>query len=160
MIQTKIDRYWQQFLASLPAEARDKSYVEAYWFGVEPEDAKAITPLVLQGTKTATGSVLWTFEADGKPIPKVGDYNIVTDGNDKPLCVLETTEVRILPLDEVDAQFAFDGGERDRTLESWREIYWQFAQHECERIGREATWKIPIICERFRVVYQQPLDLN
>jgi uncharacterized protein YhfF len=158
-VQTKIDRYWQQFLASLPVEARDKSYVEAYWFGMKCEDAKEIIPLVLQGIKTSTGSILWSFEADGKPSPKLGDYNIVTDGCDEPVCVLETTEVRILPLDEVDAQFAFDGGEGDRTLVSWRKLYWEFAQHECKRIGRESelTWKIPIICERFRVVYQQPL---
>ena len=36
------------------------------------------------------------------------------------MCVIQTTEIRHLPFDEVDAQFAFDEGEGDQSLEYWR----------------------------------------
>lgn len=153
----RIDRYWQQFVTVSP-ELKPDHFVEAYWFGIEPQDAKGIAQLVMKGIKIATGSILWSLEHDGKPIPKVGDYNIVTDGYDHPLCIVLTTQVRILPLNEVDAQFAFDGGEGDRTLAGWRDIYWRYLQSECIRIGREPTWQAPIICERFRVMYQDALE--
>jgi uncharacterized protein YhfF len=36
--------------------------------------------------------------------------------------VLETTDLRVIPFGEVDAQFAFDEGEGDRTLAWWRSV--------------------------------------
>ncbi|MBI4640688.1 MAG: ASCH domain-containing protein [Candidatus Tectomicrobia bacterium] len=138
-------------------EPRPARYVEAFYFGTKPERARDIANLVLDGIKTATGSLKWSYDFDGKPLPHVGDLSIVTDGYNHPFCIIETTEVRILPLDEVDAQFAYEGGEEDRTLESWQRMYWSYIVHECIRIGREPIWKAPLVCERFRVIYQEPL---
>jgi uncharacterized protein YhfF len=154
----KINRYWAQFLESLPDTAdRPQRYVDDFWFGMTKESAKLIAELAFNGVKTATGSVLWTFEVEGNPIPKLGDYNIVTNGVDEPVCVIQDTEITIVPFDEVDAAFAWDGGEEDRTLESWRKIYWEFIVSECQRINREPSLKTPLVCERFRVVYKKPL---
>ncbi len=153
----KADRYWEQFLASLPAGAeRPAAYYEAFSFGSSSESTRTITPLVLDGIKTATGSLLWVYEAEGRRPPMVGDYSIVTDG-EEPVAVILDAEVRILPYDEVDAAFAWDGGEEDRSLESWREMYWEYILLECGRISREPTLKTPLVCERFRVVYKEPL---
>ena len=158
MTRSEIDRYWKQFIQSLPPSAQyPETYNDTFYFGITKEDAPEIAPLVLNGTKTATGSLLWGFEAEGKPLPKVGDLNIVTDGNDFPVCIIETTAVEIIPYDEVDEEFAYAGGEKDRTLESWREIYWTYTVYECARIKREPTRKTPLICERFRVVYKESL---
>jgi len=111
-------------------------------------------PLVLAGTKTATGSALWSYEANGKRLPEVGDHWVVTAGADDPVCIIETTEVRILPFDEVGADYARDGGEGDRSLASWRDIYWRYLVSEGSRIGREPSPKAPLVMERFRVVYR------
>ena len=111
------DRYWARYVASLPPERRPaKPYVEAFYFGIAPEDAPEIVPLVLAGTKSATGSLLWAYEADGKPLPAAGDHWIATAGADDPVCIIETTEVRIVPFDEVGADWARAGGEGDRSL--------------------------------------------
>lgn len=155
---TDIDRYWAQFLASLPNGAnRPAGYYEAFFFGSSRESCEVITPLVLDGTKTATVSLLWVYEAEGRRPPATGDYSIVIDTYRKPQCIIEDTEIRVLPYDEVDAAFAWDGGEEDRTLASWRQIYWEYIQAECARIGREPSPKTPLVCERFRVVYKEPL---
>ena len=153
----KIDRYWAQFLDSLPGTERPGQYYDAFSFGATKESAALIAPLVLNGIKTATGSLQWVYEAEGRMPPGVGDHSIVTDGNGEPVCIILDTEVRIIPFDEVDEAFAWDGGEEDRTLESWRQIYREYIDLECARIGREPTPKTPLVCERFRVIYKEPL---
>ena len=153
-----VDRYWAQFLASLPnTPVRPRRYHDAFSFGTSKESAKLIAALVLDGTKTATGSLLWVYEAEGKPIPKPGDYSIVTIGEGEPVCIIRDTEITVVPYDEVDEAFARDGGEEDRTLASWRKIYWDYILVECARIHRKPASNTPLVCERFRVVYREPL---
>ncbi len=154
----KTHRYWSQFLGSLsPASERPPHYYESFCFGTTPQSAREIAALVLDGIKTATGSLLWVYEAEGKRPPAEGDYSIVTDAEGEPLCIIQDTEIRIIPYDEVDAAFAWDGGEMDRSLESWRQIYWDYILAECARINRQPTLKTPLVCERFRVVYKEAL---
>ena len=152
---SRADAYWQQFLASLPrGEDPPASYLEAFGFGFTPEDATEIAELVLEGSKTATGSVLWSYVADGKSLPKRGDYSIVIDGAGEPVCVIRTTDVAILPFDEVPELYAREGGEADRSLATWRPMYWSYIVSECRRIGREPHEKAPLVMERFCVVYR------
>jgi uncharacterized protein YhfF len=152
------DRYWAQYLASLAASERPaRSYVEAFSFGWKPEHAREIAELVLAGAKTATGSVLWSYEVDAKRLPEAGDLWIVTGGADDPMGIIETTQVRIVPYDEVTPDYARDGGEGDRSMAAWRDIYWRYLELECRRIGREPSPKAPLVMERFRLVYREPL---
>ncbi len=153
---TRADRYWQQYLTSLRSGERPPTrYVEAFSFGFTPEDASEIADLVLEGTKTATGSVLWSYEADAKSIPQSGDHWIVNDGNGEPVCIIRTTDVSIIPFDEVPELYASEGGEADRSLATWRPMYWRYIVSECRRIGREPHETAPLVMERFIVVYRE-----
>jgi uncharacterized protein YhfF len=155
---TRVDRYWAQYLASLPEEARRRSaYAGTAAFGITEDDARAIAPLVRDGTKTASGGLVWSHEADGTKGSRPGDLWIVVAGPDEPVCVIETNEVRVLPYDEVPETYAWEGGEGDRTLDDWRRMYWEYIVSECARIGREPSPKAPLAMERFRVVYAEPL---
>jgi len=120
-------------------------------------DAKEIAQLVLAGTRIATGTVLLARETDRKPVPTAGDFSIVTLGGDDPVCVIETTDVRTIPFDEVTADYAWDGGELDRSLASWRDMYWRYIERECRRLAVEPDAKTPLLMERFRVVYSVPI---
>jgi uncharacterized protein YhfF len=142
----------------LPTDApRHARYTEATSFGFTPEDANEIAKLVIAGTKTATGSVLWALEADGKPLPKAGDYWIALDGQGEPFAVLHTDTVEVIPFDQVPEEYALWGGEGDLTIDYWRRIYWQYIVRECERILREPSPKAPLVMERFSVAYGEPL---
>ena len=153
-----VDRYWAQFRASIPAgQTKPDRYVEAFFFGTKPHRAHEITPLVLNGTKTATGALLWAIEADGKQPARPGDFWIVTNGGDDPQCIIQTSDVRVLPFDEVGEEYAQWGGEGDRTLDSWRHMYWSYIESECNRIGRTPDPMAPLVMERFRVMYAEPL---
>jgi uncharacterized protein YhfF len=149
------DWYWQAYRSSLPAGVDPPApYVESFTFGFTADDASEIASLVLDGAKTATGSVLWSYEADGKSIPRVGDHWIVCDGGGAPVCIIRTTDVAIIPFDEVPETYAVEGGEGDRTLATWRPMYWRYIESECRRIGREPDPKAPLVMERFTVVYR------
>jgi uncharacterized protein YhfF len=161
-------RYWAQFLRSLPpGSPRPGSCYEAFrpGYGATPgeasETATEIAGLMRAGTKTSTGSLEWVYEAEGRRPPRAGDLSIVLDGHDRPVCIIETTEVTVLPYDEMgDERFAYEGGEGDRTLAGWRQMYWRYIVSECARLHREPTPKAPLVCERFRAVYRAPLEVE
>jgi len=155
--RSRADRYWAQFLEALPATARrPRTYDWVFYFGSK-RSAGEIADLVLRGIKTATGSLKWEYDAKGKRIPQPGDLSVITDGKGQPLCVIEDTEIQVVPYERLDARFAFDSGEGDRSLESTRKGYWDYVVSECTRLKRRPTRKTPLVCEWFRVVYKEPL---
>ncbi len=164
MADRDIARYWVQFLRSLPLGcAYPPTYHEAFRFGFGPAKGAAseIAALVLAGTKTSTASVEWVYRAEGKCPPKPGDLSIVLDGHDRPVCVIETIEVKSVCYDEMgDEQFAHESGEGDRSLESWQRMYWELILSECTRLKREPTPRTRLVCERFRVVYKEPFEMG
>lgn len=112
-------------------------------FGDNPELADELAALVLAGVKTATCG----HADDPEPEYPVGALSVMLDGAGRPRAVIETLEVTLRRFDEVDAAFAFDEGEGDRSLESWR------ADHRIY-FTRNGVFSpdMPLWCERFRVV--------
>jgi len=150
-----IEGYWQKFLSTLPTDSpyHTKTYSKG-GYGDSPELMDELIQLVLIGKKTATCGSLWEWEAEGKPLPKVGDVWVELDGNGNPVCITETTEVTIRKYNEVDAQFAYDEGEGDQSLNDWREAHRDFFSRVLRKIGKEFSEDMPLMCERFRVIYQ------
>jgi uncharacterized protein YhfF len=77
----------------------------------------------------------------------------VIDCGSNPVCVVRTTNIEIIPFDEVPEDHTQWGGDGDCSLESWRRMYCNYIVLECERIGREPVSTAPMIMERFAVVY-------
>jgi uncharacterized protein YhfF len=67
--------------------------------------------------------------------------------------VIEMTGVSIVPFDQVDERFVYDYGEGERTLDWWNTNMWEYYARECQDLGREPARDMPVVCERFRVVY-------
>lgn len=153
------DRYWRQFLAAHPpATGEARPYVEAFSFGFGGdggEAAEEIAGLVIAGRKTATGSLLWTYEHDAKPVPAAGDCWIVLGLAGAPRCVIETRQVEVFPYAEVPEIYAELGGEGDLSVAHWRSLYRRYIDSECARIGREPGDTVPLVMERFEVVYAE-----
>jgi len=151
----RTEAYWRSYVDTLPvnSSARDEQYVAEGW-GDSPEMADELGALIASGTKTAACSALWEYEAEGEPLPKVGSKTIFVDGNGNPLCIVEMTEVEVVPYDRVDARFAYEEGEGDRSLAYWRDAHWRFFSRTLPNVGREPTTEMPLVCERFRVIYK------
>ncbi len=153
---TAIELFWQGYLTTLSPGAESAPLPEAWSFGDSPQLADELAALVLEGVKTATCSALWEYEAEGEPLPQASALSIILSGAGQPLAVIETVEVQIKPYDQVDAAFASDEGEGDRSLAYWREAHRRFFTRSLAVIDREFDETMPLVCERFQVLYRRP----
>ena len=137
-------------LDSVLGESVDGAVPPPAWsFGDDARLADELLALVLTGRKTATSTAL--AELVDEPLPKVGDVSIVLDSAGDPRALLRTTEVEVLPFDQVGAEHAAAEGEDDLSLESWRrehEVYWRRV------LGDDAfSPSMDVVAERFELVY-------
>jgi uncharacterized protein YhfF len=111
-------------------------------FGDGPELADELAALVLAGKKSAT---CWAASEGSKT--RVGKQWVVLNGSGVAVAVIETIELTQRRFEEVDEAFAFDEGESDRTLASWRRAHRNY-------FSRQGTFapNMPLYCERFRLV--------
>ncbi len=115
-----VQQFWDDFLIMEPAVPKDTP-LQVWFFGNCADMAAELAGLVISGKKLATASLaaVNAIKPDEAPIPD--GYSVVTDFAGLPMCVIQTVEIRHLPFEEVDAQFASDEGEGDQTLEYWRD---------------------------------------
>ncbi len=151
-IPSNIRPFWDKFLDSVTYDASARFY-EAFHFDDNEASADLLAELVLNGTKRATASLLWSFEAENEPLPQLGALSVVTNWAAEPLCVIEATSINVVPYNQVTADFAATEGEGDKSLRYWREAHWDFFSEECVRIGREPDLEMPVVCEKFKVIY-------
>lgn len=110
---------------------------------------------ILEGRKTTTTGLLAAYEQEGEPLPVAGERSVVIDSDERPVAVIEVTEVRVVPLGEVSLAHVRDEGEGQTTVTEWRaahEDFWHGHQTQ-EALGTftvdDAT---AVVLERFRVM--------
>jgi len=155
MSNERVAAYWREFLATLPEDSafHAKSYLAEGW-GIGAKMADELGALIVAGTKTATCSALWEWEAEGESPPEAGAVTIVLDGSGEPIGIVETTEVTIRKYNEVDADFAREEGEGDLSLAYWREAHKNFFSRLLPKVGKQFSEDMPLVCERFRLIYK------
>jgi len=116
--------------------------LRSFAFGDNPALADELLELVMKGIKTATCST-----EDEPNTSSLGEQWVVLDSRGEPRCVIETTEVTYRKFGEVDAAFAHDEGEGDRSLSYWRNAHRRYFG----RLGRFSE-DMMLMCERFRLV--------
>ena len=146
------EKFWQDFCAENPAINPDEPY-QVWFFGNSSEMAKELAALVISGKKTATASLVGVNELKPETAPVTDGYSVATDFEGNPQCIIQTTEIRHMPFAEVDAQFAFDEGEGDQSLEYWREVHWRYFTKEAAELKIEFNEKSLVCCERFNLLY-------
>ena len=102
---------------------------------------------VLRGEKTATAGLRSDYAPHtDDPLPEAGERFALLDFDDRPVAVVETTEVRVVRAGDVDLRFARDEGEGFESVEDWRRAHERFwSEHE---ISDDTL----IVAERFRLV--------
>ena len=120
----------------------DWQSLETFSFGDNPELADELAGLVLSGKKTAT-----CWAASQGLLTQVGKRMVMQDGAGRPLAIVETVELTQVRFPDVDAAFAYDEGEGDRSLAYWRKAHETYFS----RLG-QFTPDMLLWCERFRVV--------
>jgi uncharacterized protein YhfF len=116
--------------------------LESFSFGDNPTLADELAELVLVGKKTAT-----CWAACEGLLTEISKRMVMRDGAGHSRAVIETIELTQRRFPEVDAAFAYDEGEGDRTLSYWRKAHETYFT----RLGQFAPDML-LYCERFRVV--------
>lgn len=124
---------------------------EAFSVGNRKEDADAGAKLILDGVKTATSSHPSEYGVDPGP-PYPGALSILLDGSGKPVAVLETLEVNLLHLGQLDEEFARDYGEWDCTLETLQSKLATYYGPLMQSVNDGVDGDIQLLCERFQIV--------
>lgn len=106
---------------------------------------------VLTGAKTSTSSLLEQYDGEDDPIRSVGQLSTLVDSGGHSVAVLETTEVRLVPLSEVDLDFAVAEGEGYESVEAWRAEHEEFWRRTCPEIT--VSGSTLVVAERFRLVH-------
>ena len=146
-----VKQFWADFCDRNPRVGPDTAY-QSWYFGNSPEMAKELAELVLAGKKTATASLAAVNEIEPDKAPIPDGYSVVTNFEGDPVCVIQTTEIRHLPFNEVDAEFAFDEGEGDQSLDYWRGVHWEYFSREASEHAIEFDETSIICCEHFRLL--------
>jgi GNAT superfamily N-acetyltransferase len=92
--------------------------------------------------------------------PVADGYSIVTEFDGRPRCVVRTTWLDQRPLREVDAVFAWDEGEGDRTLADWMDGHRRYFGRVCPSLGIAFSDDLPVVLERFELLYPFDAALN
>ena len=142
-----VETMWQLFQDA--TGVADTYSAWAFGDDSDPDFQTTLGELVLKGPKRATAGLLSDYSSDDEPVPEVGGYSIILDGDGSPLCIIRTAEVRIKPMSEVDEQFAWDEGEGDRTLKWWTEAHVRFFAH----LGIDVGKATEMVLERFELVW-------
>ena len=148
----KTDEFWKNYLKSSGKDP-NTLYTSELSLGEDDESSAFLILEVLSGKKTAFSSSYYAFEIDREPLPKKGNTYIVTDCNDTPYAIIETTEVTTLPFNCIPWSLAEKEDEAE-SLEQWREIKGEFFDYDGEIMGYEFNPNMPVVFEEFKVVYR------
>ena len=154
-LSSDIQSFWMTFLSET-GRLPDTPIFEVFHFDDHKQSADELAQLVLQGSKRATASLLWEYQVDDKRQPREGDLSVVTEWDGVPLCVIESSQVEVRAFEEVEEDFAAAEGEGDLSLQYWRDVHWRYFRRVCDALGRRRSPHMPVVRERFRVVFQAP----
>jgi len=151
MTHPSVNAMWERFRAANP-EIPSEPPLDFHFCDLK-DDADECAELVVKGQKQATAASLVELAINGYEVSKPGDYWIVTDFDGVAKAVIRTTSVNVMRFGDVDAQFAWDEGEGDRTLDWWREAHCGYFQRVLIGSGTPVDDNLMIACERFETVF-------
>lgn len=128
---------------------------KAVHFGDNEKDANECAKLVKAGVKKAAAISLLGLQYRNEPLPKKGDYLIVTDWEGEAQCILETTKVTLKPFFSIDAAFAEKAGEGDKSLAQWKKVHWDYYTRELAEFEREPRDSMIVVCQEFEKVFER-----
>ena len=145
---------WNQYKEINPLAGPEP---EAWAFGAAPD---LLAELVAKGVKTATASAYDEYVHYEEELPKVGDLDVVLDGQGQAVAIIETTKVTVIPFRDVSADHAYKEGEGDRSLTYWRQVHEELFTKWLADIGLSFSPASKVVLEEFQLVYKAGQEPN
>jgi uncharacterized protein YhfF len=126
-------------------------------FGFPGPLRDTLVAAILSGEKTSTTGLFEEYRRDSSALPSVGLREAVLDSQGERVAVIETTEVEVKRMGDVDLPFAIEEGEGFATLEEWRDAHVRFfTSSEMTTALGDPPLRIDddtlVVCTRFRLV--------
>lgn len=156
--RARVADFWSAYC--LASKLPENTPYQVWYFGDGAELAHELIELVLFGPKRATAGLGWIADARPETAAVPDGYSVVTEFDGTPRAVVRTTHLERRKFCDVDAAFAWDEGEGDRTLDYWKRAHWHFFSRECESLGQAMSEDAEVALERFELLYPiaQALD--
>ncbi len=142
------------------AKLAESTPFQAWYFGDSAQLAHELVELILHGPKRATAALGWTADALPQTAAVPDGYSVITELDGTPRAVIRTTWLERRAFRDVDAAFAWDEGEGDRTLGDWKDGHWRYFSRECQTLGRSMHEDAEVCLERFELLYPFEHALN
>lgn len=142
--------FWETFRRARDIAAQDYDVCR---MGDSAAMADELLELILVGPKRATAYLLRDVEIGGEVMSRVGGHVVVLDGHERSRAIWRTRTVEVKPLDQVDAAFAWDEGEGDRTREDWLAMHTRYLTRRSKAEGFAFDRSMPTVFERFTLVW-------
>ena len=145
-------RMWGDYLDKHLEHAFEDAPKSIY-FGDNKQDADALALLVKTGVKKAISYSLLGVQHRKESLPKIGGFVVVTNWEGEAQCIVRTTSVKLRPYFSIDALYAQQEGEGDKSLAHWKKVHWDFYTRELQKFGREPRESMIIVCQEFEKVF-------
>lgn len=139
------NQVWNEYIKSNNIE--NAVYKGSYSFGTVADE---LANLVVTNKKTATSSLIYSYEQEQVPLPKADQYYIIEDSSNKPVAIIRNTEIRQFKFKDVTAEIAKLEGEG--TLEKWIEDHKLFFTNELKQYGKQFNDQCLVLTEIFEVL--------
>ncbi len=143
---------WGDFL-NQHLEYINESVPNSGHFCDNEKDANTCAKLVRKGIKRATSHSLLGLQLREEPLPKIGNFFVVTDWNGNASSIVRTVSVKLIPYFNINENFAQLEGEGNKTLAHWKQVHWDYYTRELEPFGRVPRDSMIIVCEVFEKVF-------
>lgn len=121
------------------------------YFGESQEESVNILEQLLRGEKTAISHCIPHYIVTHAPMPKIGDYTMVTDFYGNPCCILRTEGVVIEPVNELGEEIS--ARECQGNHEAWLARKREEFRALSKRSGFHYNEGLPILMELVEVVF-------
>lgn len=117
--------------------------------------ADSLVSLYLSGKKSAGSGLVKDYEIEGDPLPQIGNFWIILNSNEEPVCIVKTVRIEIQKFENVSPEIAKAEGEGDLSLAYWREAHRAFFVPLLPRLGIEDLNSALVVTEFFEIVYRE-----
>ncbi|MEV7128109.1 ASCH domain-containing protein [Streptomyces sp. NPDC093260] len=111
---------------------------------------------IQSGEKTALTGLLEIYEHAGEAVPTAGQRFAVLDSDGRPAVTIELVDVRVVPMKEIDDDFARAEGRGYHDAAAWQTAHEEFFRSEgvSEFLGRTPVVgdDTLVVAQRFRAV--------
>lgn len=154
-----IEHFWRDFVTRNPDVVTLDTPHTVEQLGCYPEESDEEVQLILEGMKNTACGVLWAWDLDQTPFPEVGQITVVLDGRSQPRCIIQATNITILPFNEMEQHYLECGLSDAQTVAQFCAVYWRYFTRSLEEIGRRPSPNMPVVCEEFELLYAPEIGL-